>query len=191
MRIGAVVLAAGAGARLGGVAKALVPLDGVTFLARIVATAGAAGVAPADVIVVVGPPHQAAVAAAAAALGATVVVNPAPARGMASSVALGFAALAPAIDAALLWPVDHPWVRATTLAALRARGEGVPVHDGRRGHPPLVGRARFAALAAAAAHPDGARGVLRGALPLIDVIDPGVVRDVDHPHDLPEAACGA
>ncbi len=195
MRIGAVVLAAGAGTRLGGVAKALLPVGADHFLGRVLATAAAAGVAPADAIVVVAPPFADAVAAAAGARGATVVHNPAPARGMASSVALGFAALPSAIAAAFLWPVDHPWVTAATLRALIARGGGVPTYRGRRGHPPLVARALIDALAAAATHPDGARGVLRGRLAAVEVDDPGVARDVDVPADLPaptaepEAAC--
>ena len=190
MRLGAVVLAAGAGARLGGVAKALLSIGDARFLDRVLTTAGAVGVAPADAIVVVGPPFAAEVAAAAAARGATVVVNPDPGRGMASSVALGFAALPSAIDAAFLWPVDHPWVTAATLRALVARGGGVPVYQGRGGHPPLVGRALIAALATATTHPDGARGVLRGQLAAVAVDDPGVARDVDLPADL-ELACGA
>ena len=186
--IGAVVLAAGAGQRLGGVAKALLPAGDATFLGRIAATARAAGVA--ELWVVVGPPHGAAVAAAARALGAHVVENPAPARGMASSIALGFAALPRALDAAFLWPVDHPWVAPATVAALIAAGEAVPTYGGRGGHPPLVGRVHFAALAGAAEHPDGARGVLRGALPRLAVDDPAVVRDVDLPADL-EPACAS
>ncbi|MEZ4402871.1 MAG: NTP transferase domain-containing protein [Kofleriaceae bacterium] len=187
--LGAVVLAAGAGRRLGGVAKALLTVDGVGFLARIVASAGHVGVAAADVVVVVGPPFTAEVTAAATALGARVVINPAPARGMASSVARGFAALAAHVDAAFLWPVDHPQVAVATLAQLIARGEGAPRYRDRGGHPPLVGRRWFAALAAAEAHPDGARGVLRGRLAAVPVDDPGVVRDVDTPADLAEAAC--
>lgn len=183
-RLAAVVLAAGAGRRLGGVAKALLPAGDGTFLARVAATAAAAGVAEAYIYVVVGPPHGAQVAAAARALGATIVENPAPERGMASSIALGFAALPADVDAAFLWPVDHPWVRVETVRALAAAGEGVPVYAGRGGHPPLVGRARFADLAAADAMPHGARDVLRGRLARIEVDDPGVVRDVDVPADL-------
>lgn len=38
-RLGAVILAAGAGSRLGGVAKALLVTQGLTYLERIVATA--------------------------------------------------------------------------------------------------------------------------------------------------------
>ncbi|MCL4227967.1 MAG: NTP transferase domain-containing protein [Myxococcales bacterium] len=184
-RTGAVVLTAGAGRRLGGVAKALLVADDRTYLARVVATAAAAGVDAADVVVVVGAPFGDAVAAEARRCGARVVVNPAPDRGMASSVACGFAALAaaPAVDAAFLWPVDHPDVTAATLTALRRAGAGVPVHAGRGGHPPLVPRRLFAALAACAALPGGARDVVR-ALPRRAVDDPGVVADVDAPADL-------
>lgn len=191
MRCGAVIVAAGAGTRLGGVAKALLPAGDQTFLAHIAATAGTVGVAASDLVVVVAAPFGDAVAAAARTLGALVVHNPDPARGMGSSVACGFAAVPPGLDAAFLWPVDHPWVRASTLAALIAAGGGVPVHHERRGHPPLIPRAQFAALAAAAAHPDGARGVLRGALTAIPVDDPGVLRDVDRPGDLEAHPCVA
>ncbi len=187
--IGAVILAAGAGRRLGGVAKALLPIDDTTFLGRIVATARAAGVGA--LVVVVGPPHRDAVATLAAALGAGVVDNPDPGRGMASSIGLGFAALPAAVDAALLWPVDHPWVAAATVRALIAAGEGVPVHRDRGGHPPLIARRHFAALTDAAAHRDGARGILRGQLARIAVDDPAVLRDVDHPADLAELPCAS
>jgi CTP:molybdopterin cytidylyltransferase MocA len=189
---GAVILAAGAGTRLGGVAKAL--LGGAEpFLARIARTARAAGLARG--VVVVGAPFGEAVAAAARAAGLEVIVNPAPARGMASSVALGFAALATddGLDAAWLWPVDHPAVTVATLRALIA-GRGAhlvaaPAYGGRGGHPPLVGRPLFAALAAAADAPGGARGILAAASRiLIDVDDPGVIRDVDTVADLAEAS---
>lgn len=186
-RIGCVILAAGAGRRLGGVAKALLPIDGDTFLGRIVAVATAAGVARGDVVVVVGAPFGERVATAAATLGVAVVVNPAPERGMASSVAAGFAAIAARpVTAALLWPVDHPRAAIATVAALGAGGGGIPVHGGRGGHPVLVPRACFDDLLACGARPDGARGVLRGRLPRVEVDDPGVIADVDLPDDLPE-----
>jgi molybdenum cofactor cytidylyltransferase len=194
-----VILAAGAGTRLGGVAKALLAgRDGRTFLASIVAIAREAGAG--DAVVVVGPPFGDAVAAEAHEVGARVVVNPAPQRGMASSVALGFGALAgmPAragaanreeLDAAWLWPVDHPHVQVATLrrlsAALMHHDAARPVHAGRRGHPPLVARSLFARLAAGTDAPGGARSVLASA-DVIDVVvdDPGCVRDVDTPADL-------
>ena len=186
--LGAVVLAAGAGTRLGGVAKALLRTgEDTTFLARITGTAAGAGVAAADVVVVVAAPFGDAVAAEARRLGARVVVNAAPERGMASSVALGFAALAAAVDAAFLWPVDHPRVAPSTLAALVAHGEGVPAYRGGGGHPPLVPRRLFARLADCTNLPGGARDVVR-ELARVLVTDDGVVADIDVPADL-ERAC--
>jgi molybdenum cofactor cytidylyltransferase len=190
--IGAVVLAAGAGARLGGVAKALLPLEGTTFLGAIVRAMAAAGVDPAAIAIVVGAPHGDAVAREAArhALRDAVVWNDDPSRGMASSVAIGFEALQKTgAHAALLWPVDHPRVRASTIEALdEALGEhdaAIPTFDGRGGHPALVARALWPRLAACAESADGARGVLRAArVARVPVEDPGVVRDVDRPEDL-------
>ncbi|MEZ4367952.1 MAG: NTP transferase domain-containing protein [Kofleriaceae bacterium] len=190
----AVVLAAGAGTRLGGVAKALLRVgpDGPTALATIVATAAAAGVPARHVVVVVAAPFAEEVAAAARALGCAVAINPAPARGMASSVAIGFAALAeltPAPAWALLWPVDHPRVRAATVRALVA-GLGpsaravIPTVDGRGGHPVAVAPAAWPALATCAELDGGARAALATqptARRAVD--DAGVVRDVDTPAD--------
>lgn len=184
MSLGAVILAAGAGTRLGGVAKARCQLaDGTTFLAAIAATARAAGCGP--IVVVAGPPHGDDVRALAAALDLAVCWNPAPARGMASSIAIGFAALPTGLDAALLWPVDHPRVAAAVIARLAAgRGDAdaaIPTFAGRGGHPALIGRALWPALIAGDA-PDGARGVLRAARTVrLAVDDPGVIRDVDTP----------
>jgi molybdenum cofactor cytidylyltransferase len=178
----AVILAAGAGARLGGVAKAALRLpDGRTFLAAILASARAAGAEP---IVVVAAPHGAEVAALAA--GARVVWNPDPARGMIGSLCAGIAA-AGAVDVVLAWPVDHARVAAATVAAvLAAAGPDrivVPCHRGRGGHPTAFGAAQLAELAAAAS----ARAVVAAdptRVVRLDVDDDGVVRDVDRPEDL-------
>ncbi|HEY3803843.1 MAG TPA: nucleotidyltransferase family protein [Kofleriaceae bacterium] len=189
MSLGAVILAAGAGTRLGGVAKALLPTaHGGTFLGHVVETARAAGTE--TIVVVVGPPFGADVAAHAGTLGIGVVENPEPARGMASSIALGFAALLETTcDRAWLWPVDHPDVSLETLRALLAAlGEHAaakPIVGGRGGHPPLIARRLFELLATCAQLPHGARDVLGGADTIsVDVRDAGSVRDVDTPEDL-------
>lgn len=230
MKIGAVILAAGSGTRLGGVAKALLAgADGRTFLATVVATARDAGAN--DIVVVVGPPFGESVAAQARELGARIVVNPQPERGMASSVALGFGALDDTgttrdiantprdiantantprdiadfagredpsrggrpddmrVEAAWLWPVDHPNVEASTLraliSALMHHDAARPVYRGRGGHPPLIARSLFARLAACADIDGGARAVLAAADTIdIPVDDPGCVRDIDTPADL-------
>jgi CTP:molybdopterin cytidylyltransferase MocA len=187
--LGAVILAAGEGRRLGGVAKALLRgTDGQTFLARIVATARAVGLA--EAFVVVGPPHGDVVSVVARELGCRVVVNPSPQRGMASSVAAGFAALVGSkTHAAWLWPVDHPDVSVTSLqllvAALHAHAAARPVCDGRGGHPPLIARSLWPALASCADVEGGARTVLANAdVAAVVVGDRGVLRDVDTPADL-------
>ena len=207
----AVILAAGAGARLGGVAKALLRAGQETYLARIVRIARAAGTS--RCVVVVGPPHGAAVADAARALGLEVIENVAPERGMASSIALGFAALAAApgkrpqaprtwgaqhrgggaeVNAAWLWPVDHPHVELRTLerlaAALGDHQVAVPRFEGRGGHPPLIARALWARLAECATLPEGARTVLSASTVIrVEVDDPAVIRDIDTPAELAAA----
>lgn len=189
MKIGAVILAAGSGMRLGGVAKALLKTpSGQTFLEAIVATATPVGLA--DAVVVVGAPFGEEVAAHARALGARVVVNPEPERGMASSIALGFAALVESeCDAAWLWPVDHPDVESATLrhlaSALGDHDAARPVVRGSGGHPPLVTRALWQQLASCGDLPGGARSVLAHARTVaVPVDDLGCVRDVDTAADL-------
>ena len=184
---GAVILAAGAGRRLGGVAKALLRLDDTTFLAAIAGKARAVGVE--KLVVVVGTPHAHAVREEARRLAiADVVENPEPGRGMASSIELGFAAVT-GCTAAYLWPVDHPFAATTTLALLAdtlGAHEGArPRFAGRGGHPPLVAAALFAPLARCTRAPQGARSVL-ATRDVIDVPvdDAGVVHDVDTPEDL-------
>jgi CTP:molybdopterin cytidylyltransferase MocA len=189
MKVGAVILAAGAGMRLGGVAKALLAAkDGRSFLSCIIETARDVGLA--DAVVVVGPPHDVLVAAHARELGARVVRNAEPERGMASSISIGFTALGESeCDAAWLWPVDHPDVSAATLRALLAALGGHdaarPVMSGHGGHPPLIARALFARLADCADLDGGARTVLAAARTIdVTVDDTGCVRDVDTAADL-------
>lgn len=192
----AVVLAAGRGRRLGGVAKALLEIDGEAFLDRIARRCHDAGVS--DVVVVVGEPYREAVAKRASELGLVVIENPEPERGMASSVAVGFgfALETWAAAAALLWPVDHPRVSSETVGELCRRSHServaVPTYRGRGGHPVLVGRELWEQLAACADFEAGARTVFRHNRELVtrfEVVDSGVVSDVDRPEDLaPEAA---
>jgi CTP:molybdopterin cytidylyltransferase MocA len=173
MKIACVVLAAGAGTRMGGVAKALLRRGEQSFLQCIVHTAQAD-----EVVVVVGPPYGDAVAAHARELGARVVVNEDPRRGMSSSIKLGFASLD--ADAAWLWPVDHPDVSASTLrtlyAELGARDIARPICDGRGGHPPLIKRAVFAQLVTC----ENAREVINAAdVVNVEVEDRGTIEDID------------
>lgn len=195
----ALVLAAGRGERLGGVAKALLTIDERTFLQTVAATATAAGVS--KLWVVVAEPYGASVAAHAHACGVDVVHNPTPERGMASSIAIGFATLlqaepAQAARGCWLWPVDHAWVQASTLRDLRAVAHAdascevvIPMYAGsaqaRGGHPIWLARSAWPAMVHCSDHAKGARSViaaLRTRRIMCD--DSGVLRDCDQPDDL-------
>jgi molybdenum cofactor cytidylyltransferase len=108
--VAAVILAAGAGRRMGG-PKALLVVDGETLLRRVVRTALAAGCAP--VVAVVGPwdPEL-------EDLDVLVVPNPEADEGMASSIRAGLAALPEGVEAMLLLAVDQPAVDADLLRGL-------------------------------------------------------------------------
>jgi CTP:molybdopterin cytidylyltransferase MocA len=188
--IWAVVLAAGASARMGEI-KALLPAGaGRTFVGAIAEAARAGGCG--GVLVVVGPPHGDAIRRALPP-GASAALNPRPERGMLSSVQAGLAALPATATAALVWPVDVPWVRAETVRQILAAAPGkiiVPTHNkagkARGGHPLRLPRAVFAQ--AAALDVDGGLKALLDARPelveRLPVADGYVLVDVDTPQDL-------
>jgi molybdenum cofactor cytidylyltransferase len=194
----AVIPAAGMGTRMGGRAKALLEVaPGETFLARIAATARSVGARRG--LVVVGRPFAEQVTVAARALDLDIVENPTPELGMASSIAIGFARLAQTdADIGLLWPVDHPWIAASTvqavIAALADRSDldvVVPTHRGRSGHPPAVARKFFKALAACRDNREGARGAIRSFAVRAQMEfpdDPGVVTNANSVEDVPGSA---
>ncbi len=192
-RVAAVVLAAGAGRRMGGRPKALLTLDGETFLARVVRTCREGGC---DEVWVVAPPEPPAVLALSKLQRVRAVVNPKPDRGMFSSVQLGIRAVTESSDGApgvLVFPVDHPRVQATTVRALldaRTRvGETAwlrPMYEGRGGHPILIpGSAALLARDPREPLRDALRGT--GLEPFdVPVDDPGILANVNLPGDIGE-----
>lgn len=121
-RFAGVVLAAGAGTRFGG-GKVRAPLDGRPLVAHVLAAARAAGIA--RLVLVLGRDAAAvreALAAAdpAAPTGLLIAVNPAPERGLATSLRLGVAAAtaAPAPRGVVVLLADQPRVRAGVIEAL-------------------------------------------------------------------------
>jgi molybdenum cofactor cytidylyltransferase len=162
VRVVAVVLAAGAGRRIGQ-PKALLRIEGTTFLGHVAQALQRPGVA--DVLAVLG--HRARRVQEEGGLPpqVAVVVNPRPDDGMLGSIIAGLeAAEARAADAVLLHPVDHPFVAPATVdAVLRALAQGaliaVPSYGGRRGHPGGFARPSWDALRQAPLD-RGARAVL-------------------------------
>jgi molybdenum cofactor cytidylyltransferase len=140
--VGAVILAAGAGQRMGRVAKALLPFGrSETFLSALAGALRRGGVAG-PILVVTGA-HRAEVARAALALGLRPVHNARHAGGQFGSARRGLgAALRLGMPAVLLLPCDLPGLRARTVQRLlAAMAPAVPVRGGRTGHPLALDRA--------------------------------------------------
>jgi CTP:molybdopterin cytidylyltransferase MocA len=187
MKLMAVVLAAGEGRRVGG-PKALLPVEGRSFLARACSLLARPGVT--TVVVVLGAEAERVRAEAGVPEGTVVVENEGWRDGMLSSVWRGLeAAEARGADGILLHPVDHPLIAPETVdgvvAALRGGAfAAVPVHSGRRGHPGGFAREAFAALRAAPLD-QGARAVLaRYRERVVEVVgDPGCLLGVNTRQD--------
>jgi CTP:molybdopterin cytidylyltransferase MocA len=155
MRVGAVIMAAGAGRRMGDVPKPLLRRDGEPLLLRQLRVAAGAG---AEIIIVVLGHHADRLAAVLdrslasepdrlADVRVERVVNPTPDDGSASSLRCGLAALPGDLSAYLVLLGDQPLLEVedvkAVLAAWRARPAGirlvVPQHDMRLGHPVCFG----------------------------------------------------
>ena len=124
MTVGAVLLAAGAGSRLGGKPKSLLELGGVPLVMRQLIALSGAGV---DEVVVVLGHHAPVIEAAIGQFPITLVHNPSPDDGQASSVRLGLQALSPRLDAVMVALADQPLIDAQDITALisafRKRGD--------------------------------------------------------------------
>lgn len=187
MSVVALVLAAGAGTRMGR-PKQLLPVGGRPMLQHALDAAAAGGLG--ELVLVVGHAADEVTAALALPPGATTVVNDRHAEGQATSLAAGLAAMPADADAALVLLGDQPEVRPDAIRALVAarRPGGPPMlragYRGRPGHPVLLERAMWPA--AAALRGEGGGRVLAardpGALGLVEVGgDPP--EDVDTPED--------
>ncbi|HKD10831.1 MAG TPA: nucleotidyltransferase family protein [Thermoanaerobaculia bacterium] len=184
-RVAAVVPAAGRSRRMGR-EKIELPWEISTILETILDKIAAVGARP---VVVVLRSDLTEAQERARRRGAAVVVNPRPDEGMIESVRLGISALAEPFDAVILWPGDHPAVAAPTLEALLQAADRtraiVPRHQGRRGHPVVIGSDLLAGIAAIPPG-EGLRHLWRmrpEAVRELDVEDPGVLIDLDTPAD--------
>jgi CTP:molybdopterin cytidylyltransferase MocA len=142
--VGAVLLAAGAGSRMGGRPKCLLELGGVPLIRRQLVALSGAGV---DELVVVLGHHADLIEPMVRDFPVTVVRNPDPDRGQVSSQRIGLAALSDRLDAVVMALADQPMVNAQDVVALigawkkRPVGASVvyPEVGGERGNPVVIG----------------------------------------------------
>jgi nicotine blue oxidoreductase len=181
-----VIPCAGASLRMGR-PKALLPLEGETFLTRTVGSLRGGGCDPVLVVLAAGGDGK--LAAEAERAGARVVWNPDPGEGPITSLRVALGALGESVAGFAFLPVDHPMVRPETVVRLldAAWRSGaaltVPTHRGKRGHPAVFGTALFGELLDPALE-GGARMVVHGHLDraeLVEVDDAGVLADIDTP----------
>lgn len=183
--IAGIILSAGASQRMGS-PKALLDLQGETFLDRLVRVLGAVCD---PVIVVLG--YHASDIRARAGTGARIAVNPAPERGQLSSLQTGLAAIPSEAEGFAFMPIDCPAVRGDTVARVAqafARRAGstlfvIPRIGDKRGHPVFATREiaqEMLKLPLAAQ----ARDVVHAHVDrteYVDVDDAGILADVDDP----------
>jgi CTP:molybdopterin cytidylyltransferase MocA/SAM-dependent methyltransferase len=189
-RTTALVLAAGSGSRFGG-GKLLAAFQGKPMLQRVLDRVAEAGID--EVIVVLGRDADS-VERAITWRTERRIQNPEPERGLASSLAVGMAALGPATDAVLILLGDQPLVSAEAIRSLLdapldpVRPIVVPKYpadDGR--NPVLVRRAAFG-LAGETSGDRGLGPVLARHQGLVqEVMIGGMNPDIDTPSDLARA----
>ncbi len=183
--VAGIVLAGGRSTRMGE-PKALLDMEGTSFLeraARVLAEGGC------DPVLAVVPPGETGerLLELARKAGARGIMNPQSDAEQIDSLRLGLGALEPEVVAAAVLPVDHPRVQAATITALLAafRTSGAPIvrptHGDHPGHPVLFARELWTELQA----PDleqGARDVVhrhQAEIEEVPVDDPGVAIDVN------------
>ncbi|MFP4071706.1 MAG: NTP transferase domain-containing protein [Desulfovibrionales bacterium] len=186
--ISAIVLAAGRSQRMGSL-KPLLEVDGKTILRRIIDLHRCAGVE--DIVVVTG--FQAAdVEDEVKRAGARTVRNTMYDEGMFVSVRTGIRSLAKGTRAFFMHPADVPFVQAGTLGLLLKgfreddRTICIPCHQGRGGHPPLIGTDHVYGISTWSGE-NGLGGYLRehrAETARIETRDPFVCLDLDTPEDL-------
>jgi molybdenum cofactor cytidylyltransferase len=112
-------------------------------------------------------------------------------EGQLSSLKEGLRNLPTASTSALIWPVDMPLVRPETVQLLLGQYEAarkhvtIPVYESRHGHPVLydVAAIHSALSLKASQTAKDLLTIYAQDLLLVDVNDPGVIRDIDTPDD--------
>ncbi|HKY08814.1 MAG TPA: nucleotidyltransferase family protein [Candidatus Binatia bacterium] len=185
--IAAVILSAGESSRMGR-PKALLPINGETFIERIVAALKQTSVG--NVLVVLGHKVEE-MKRQIAHLPVEILVNPDYKLGQLSSlqVAIRHLEKIDVCDAMLVHLVDHPYIDPALVATMTERFYQtgkliiVPRYGSKRGHPVIFSRKLFGELLSAPMD-QGAKAVVnahRDDTLEIDTTDEGITLDIDTP----------
>ncbi len=184
MTVAGLLLAAGAGTRMGRPKALLVHDDGTPWVARAVAALRDGGCDQVTVVLGAGADE----ARALLPRDVSVVVADDWAEGMSASLRAGLSALEDAgVDAALVSLVDLPDVDDAVVRRVLAAGADRAAlirttYDGRPGHPVVLGREHWFGVRAAAVGDLGARAYLANpALVEVECGDLATGKDVDRP----------
>jgi molybdenum cofactor cytidylyltransferase len=188
----AVILSAGESSRMGR-PKALLPIDGVRFIDKIVTTLKTTHVG--RIVVVLGH-NITELRQKISDLPVDLVINPDYKRGQLTSLLAAIRSIeagnnAERVDGILVHLVDHPYIDANLVNLMIDRFYEskklivVPRYQNRRGHPVIFSRALFAELLAAPLD-RGAKAVVhahRDDTLEIDTNDQGAIIDIDTPEE--------
>jgi molybdenum cofactor cytidylyltransferase len=187
-----VILSAGESSRMGR-PKALLPIDGVRFIEKIVTTLKATRVG--QIVVVLGH-NVTELRRKVSDLPVDLVINPDYKQGQLTSLRAAIHSIEGGrdperVDGILVHLVDHPYINAELVNLMIERFYEtkklivVPRYQNRRGHPVIFSRALFAELLAAPLD-RGAKAVVhahRDDTLEIDTNDEGAIIDIDTPED--------
>ena len=182
--ISGIVLAGGSSARMG-FPKALLKINGKTFLEQIVSVLHSARVM--DIVIVLGAEEER-IRDEMKWFAGRIIVNPEWETGQLYSLRAGLNALGgKEIHGALICPVDHPLISQSIivdlLQAFWKSGKSIiiPTYEDRRGHPVIFAKTWFEHLNAAPSD-EGARAIVRAhpeAVCEVPTNERGVVLNID------------
>jgi molybdenum cofactor cytidylyltransferase len=182
--IAGIILAAGASRRMGS-PKALLDLNGETFLDRLLRVFSRF----CDPLIVVAGVHAEEIGShlRSKSSRASLVINPDPDRGQLSSLQTALVEVPQSATGLLFIPVDCPTVEESTVAALIAEFRRqrtpfvIPKFEGKRGHPVCAAASTIAEFLALPPTAETRAIVNKHAdeIAYLDVEDPGILADID------------